>query len=374
MNTTLARRALLIVFLMAATRTVRAQPWPPERANQWYQSKPWLVGANFNPSTAINQLEMWQADTFDLPTIDRELGWAQSLGFTSIRVFLHDLAYSRDPQGFLDRMDQFLATADKHGIGVMFVLFDSVWSPYPKVGKQPEPRPHLHNSGWVQSPGREALENLDQHEGRLKAYVQGVVGRFKDDRRVHVWDVINEPDNMNGSSYKKWEPANKAELAMALMKKAFGWIREINPSQPITSGVWIGQFGDESKLKPWERWQLEKSDVISFHSYDNLDKLKQCVMNLRRYGRPILCTEFVARPNGSTWDPHLAYLKQEKVGAYCWGFVAGKSQTIYPWETWTKKYAAEPKVWFHDLFRPDGSAFDPKEIEYIKSVTGAGGR
>jgi hypothetical protein len=360
-----------LVILMATTKTATAQPWPAEKANQWYAQKPWLAGANFNPSTAINQLEMWQPDTFDLPTIDRELGWAKSLGFNSIRVFLHDLAYDQDPQGFLNRMDQFLATADKHGIGVMPVLFDSVWNPYPKVGKQPAPRPHLHNSGWVQSPGREPLENLDQHESRLKGYVQGVVRRFKDNPRVHVWDVINEPDNTNGSSYKKWEPANKPELAFDLMKRSFAWIREVSPSQPITSGVWIGQFGDPAKLKPWEKFQLEQSDVISFHSYDNLEKLKQCVTNLKRYNRPILCTEFVARPNGSTWDPHLAYLKQEKVGAYCWGFVAGKSQTIYPWETWRVKYTAEPKVWFHDLFRTDGTPFDAKEIAYIKSVTGA---
>jgi hypothetical protein len=332
------------------------------------------VGANYIPSTAINELEMWQADTFDLPTVDRELGWAQSLGFTSARVFLHDLAYEQDPRGFLVRMDRFLATADRHGIGIMFVLFDSVWNPYPKVGKQPEPRPHLHNSGWVQSPGREALENLDEHEARLKAYVQAVVGRFKDDKRVHVWDVINEPDNPNRSSYGKWEPANKAALASELMKRSYAWIREIGPSQPITSGVWIGQFGDPAKLKPWERWQLEQSDVISFHCYDPLEKLEACVTNLGRYGRPMLCTEFVARPNGSTWKPHLEYLKRGRVGAYCWGFVAGKSQTIYPWETWTKKYTAEPKVWFHDLFRPDGTPFDPQEIEYIKSVTGAAGK
>jgi hypothetical protein len=357
--------------MLMASRSLPAQQWSAERANEWYSKKPWLVGANFNPSTAINQLEMWQADTFDLSTIERELGWAKSLGFNSMRVFLHDLAYEQDPQGFLERMDQFLATADRHGIGVMPVLFDSVWHPYPKVGKQPEPRPHLHNSGWVQSPGRDVLENLDRHDARLKAYVQGVVRRFKDDPRVHVWDVINEPDNTNGSSYKPWEPTNKAELALDLMKRSYAWIREVNPSQPITSGVWIGQFADPAKLKPWEKYQLEQSDVISFHSYDNLDKLRQCVNNLRRYNRPIFCTEFVARPNGSTWDPHLKYLKDEKVAAYCWGFVAGKSQTIYPWETWRKKYTAEPKVWFHDLFRADGTAFDPKEIEYIKGVTGA---
>jgi hypothetical protein len=365
-RTFLGAAVAVLAFLPAATA---AEKWPAEKANAWQKERGWLVGCNFGPSTAINQLEMWQADTFDPATIDRELALAEGLGFNSVRVFLHDLLWEQDKDGFLKRMDQFLGIADKHKIGVMFVLFDSVWDPFPKVGKQREPKPHLHNSGWVQSPGIEVLQDPARVD-KLKGYVVGVVGRFAKDRRVHAWDIVNEPDNRNGSSYEKHEPKNKAELGLALLTKAYAWAREANPTQPLTSGVWIGNWGDPAKLTAVERFCLDESDVISFHSYGKLDEMKKCVQNLRRYGRPILCTEYMARPNGSTFDPVLAYLKEQGVAAYNWGFVAGKTQTIYPWDSWRKEYKAEPPVWFHDIFRADGTPYDKKEVEYIRGVTG----
>jgi hypothetical protein len=167
---------VLSTLLVCSTGAAREQ-WTPAEANRWYAQQPWLVGSNFNPSTAINQLEMWQADTFDLPTIDRELGWAESLGMNTIRVYLHDLLWQQDSAGFLQRMEQFLEVADRHGIRVMFVHFDSVWNPHPKLGKQPEPTPHVHNSGWVQSPGVKILKDPDRYDS-LQAYVQGVIGHF----------------------------------------------------------------------------------------------------------------------------------------------------------------------------------------------------
>ncbi|HOX56263.1 MAG TPA: cellulase family glycosylhydrolase [Candidatus Paceibacterota bacterium] len=345
----------------------QARQWTPPESQAWYKSQPWLVGCNFIPSTAINQLEMWQADTWDPATIDRELGWAADLGFTSVRVFLHDLLWQQDKKGFLKRMDQFLDLARKHDIGVMFVLFDGVWDPFPRLGRQREPRPHIHNSGWVQSPGAEVLRDPARQDV-LKDYVQGVVGRFRNDRRVQVWDVFNEPDNPV-PQYRDVELKNKAEVALALLEKACGWAREVRPSQPLTSGVWIGNWADPAKLTPMERFQIEESDVISFHSYGNLEEAKKCVQNLRRYNRPILCTEYMARPNGSRFDPILGYFQQDNVGAYNWGFVNGKSQTIYPWDSWKKEYRAEPPVWFHDIFRANGSPYDPAETEYIKAVT-----
>jgi len=248
-------------------------------------------------------------------------------------------------------------------------LLDGVWDPFPKLGKQRDPKPHVHNSGWVQSPGVELIKNPARYD-ELKPYLKGVVGRFRKDKRIHAWDVFNEPDNINRSSYGTHEPPNKAEFSLMLLRRAFAWTREATPTQPLTAGVWIGNWGDPAKLSPIERFMLEQSDVISFHSYSKLDELKKCVENLRRYNRPILCTEFMARPNGSTFDPHLAYLKEQKVGAYCWGFVAGKTQTIYPWDSWTKTYTAEPPVWFHDIFRRDGTPFDAKEVDFIKRVTG----
>ena len=366
--------SLVVLVLLAgcstltnSSQTPRAQ-WTPQQANVWSAATPWLVGCNFSPSTAINQLEMWQADTWDPATIDRELGWAEHLGFNSLRVFLHDLLWQQDQKGFLTRLDQFLGLAHQHHLGVMFVLLDSVWDPHPQLGFQRAPRPHVHNSGWVQSPGLAILGDPARHD-ELKPYVQGVIGHFRNDHRIQCWDLFNEPDN-RPPQYLQFEPKNKRELAVMLLQKAFTWAREMNPSQPLTSGVWIGQWSDPAQLTVMEKCQLEESDIISFHSYGKLDDIRKCVQNLQRYGRPLLCTEYMARPIGSRFDPVLGYLKDQHVGAYNWGFVSGKTQTIYPWDSWTKTYTAEPPVWFHDIFRPDGAPYDPKEIEYIKRVTG----
>jgi hypothetical protein len=366
-----AALAVMLCFssTLAAAPPAEPGPWPVAKAEGWAREHPWLVGCNFSPSTAINQLEMWQADTFDLPTIDRELGWAEGLGFNSVRVFLHHLLWERDAQGLLSRIDQFLAAADRHKIGVMFVLFDGVWDPFPQSGKQHAPRPGLHNSGWVQSPGLVILKNPDRHD-ELKDYVTGVIGRSRSDPRVHAWDLFNEPENPNRSSYGRFEPANKPELALALLKKEVAWARSVNPRQPLTAGVWVGDLTNRDRLTPINRYMLEQSDVISFHNYKPLPEMRRDVENLKRYGRPLLCTEYMARPAGSKFDPILAYLKSENVAAYNWGFVAGKTQTIYPWDSWQKPYPDEPPVWFHDIFRADGTPYLSQEVEYIRGVTG----
>ena len=256
-----------------------------------------MVGCNFSPSTAINQLEMWQAETFDPATIDRELGWAEQLGFTSVRVFLHHLPWQQDAEGFLNRMDQFLTLAHKHRIGVMFVLFDSCWDPNPKLGKQRAPKPGLHNSGWVQCPGRDFMANPSRLD-ELKPFVQAVIGHFRNDPRINCWDLFNEPDNLNDPAYLKLEPVNKRDSALALLQKTFAWARAMNPAQPLSSGVWMGDWADAAKLSPMERAQLEQSDIITFHNYSRLEDAQKCVLNLRRYHRPIICSEYMARPVG----------------------------------------------------------------------------
>jgi hypothetical protein len=365
--------AALAALLTSCTTTpsagVPCTRWTADQANAWYATQPWLVGCNFTPSTAINQLEFWQAATWDPATIDRELGCAQALGFTSVRVFLHDIAWRQDRAGFLKRMDSFLGLAAHHRIDVKFVLFDGVWDPFPKAGKQREPYPHRHNSGWGQSPAQERLKDPARH-AELKAYVQAVIGRFRADSRVQAWDIYNEPDNPV-SQYRDVELPNKAEMALALLRKTFVWAREMNPTQPLTSGVWIGNWPDPAKLSPMEQCQLGESDVISFHCYGKDEEMRKCVQNLGRYGRPILCTEYMARPVGSRFDPVLGSLKELKVAAYNWGFMDGKTQTIYPWDSWEKQYTSEPSPWFHDILRRDGTPYDAAEVDYIKRVTGA---
>lgn len=362
--------AAILLLLVCSVCPAATKRWTRDQANDWYKNQPWLVGSNFIPSTAINELEMWQADTFDLPTIDKELGWAQDLGFNTVRVFLHNLLWKQDATGFLERMDQFLRVADKHHIKVMFVLFDSCWDPYPKLGKQREPKQGLHNSGWVQAPGREYL--LDRSRwGELEAYTGGVVRHFKDDPRIIAWDVFNEPDNTNDNSYGSQEPKDKVLIVQQLLKEVFQWCRYAGPSQPLTSGVWrVKNWGDPAKLSPMEREQLGESDVISFHCYEPLPQMRGVVESLRHYDRPLFCTEYMARPRGSTFESILPLLKEQKVAAYNWGFVSGKTNTIYPWDSWQHPYDSEPSLWFHDIFRPDGTPYKAEETQSIKESTG----
>lgn len=362
---------------IAAGVSASAPParWTAERAETWYHSQPWLVGCNFVPSTAINQLEMWQADTFDPKTIDRELGYAQGIGMNTMRVFLHDIAWREDPEGFYSRVDKYLEIADRHGIKTLFVIFDAVWHPNPHAGKQPDPVPGLHNSGWVQSPGRAYLESPEK-QNELKPYVVGVLTRYKNDPRVLAWDLFNEPDNPNRQAYGQdganieLNEADKAKFATQLLEKTFAWAREVNPSQPLTCGVWIGDYlTHPTKL---QRIQLGQSDVITFHNYDNPEKLEKCIEGLEKLGRPVLCTEYMARGNNSTFAGNLPVLKRHDVAAWSWGLVNGKSNTIYPWDSWVKAYTNEPPIWFHDIFRADGTPFSVSEVNLISQLTGRG--
>ena len=369
-------KSILMIFFILLFLQTHAQNnngkrdvWTKEQAKEWYRQQPWLVGANFLPSTAINELEMWQAETFDTITIARELKWAAAIGMNTMRIFLHDLAWLQNPAGFKKRMEIFLRIASRYHIRPLFVLFDSCWDPFPHTGKQHEPAPFLHNSGWVQSPGADALKD-STHYPRLKKYVTDIVSHFNKDKRVLGWDVWNEPDNTNNSSYGRFEPYNKVELVYNLLKKVFVWARSANPSQPITAGIWAGNWSSHDSLRTIEKLMIEESDIVSFHNYDKAEDFEQRIKWLQRYERPIICTEYMSRGNGSTFEGSLPVAKKYNVGAFNWGLVNGKSQTIYPWDSWQKKYTAEPGLWFHDVFRADGSPYKQTEVDFIKEVTG----
>jgi hypothetical protein len=367
------KRVGVLLGLLAA---VIAQPlhaetarWTEARANAWYQQQPWLVGSNYIPATAINELEMWQADSFDPATIDKELGWAESLGMNTMRVFLHDLLWQQDAAGFQKRLDQFLTIAARHHIRPVFVLFDSCWDPYPRLGRQHPPIPGVHNSGWVQSPGAAALADAQQYP-RLKAYVEGVVGAFARDPRILAWDLWNEPDNGNESSYGKVEIPHKTALVLALLPQVFAWAREANPTQPLTSGIWKGDWSSPAALAPMARVQLEQSDVISFHNYAWPEEFEARVVQLEQYHRPLICTEFMARPVGSTFDAILPLAKKHHVAAINWGFVEGKTQTYLPWDSWLRPYVNEqPPAWFHEVYRSDGKLYREREGEILRQMT-----
>jgi hypothetical protein len=325
-------------------------PWLAEKAMAWYEKQPWLVGCNFLPSTAVNDVEMWQQETFDPATTDRELGWAQDLGFNSVRVFLNYVVWKADAAGFKKRFGEFLAIADRHGISAMPIFFDdcAFAGKEPKVGPQADPVPGVHNSGWVPSPGRSRV--LDRNAWPdLEAYVKDVVGAFGRDRRVVFWDLYNEPGN-----------EGMGDKSLPLVEAAFAWARAAKPEQPLTIGVWGGPAGLSHR-------QLELSDILTFHSYGDRGAVARQVADLKQRGRPVICTEWMRRPV-SLFGAILPLFKAERVGCYGWGLVNGRTQTHFPWGS--PKNAPEPAVWFHDILRKDGTPFNPGEIRVIKEATG----
>jgi len=364
---------VVVGTLALGSSAVAGERWSAKRAADWYAKQPWLVGSNYTPRTAINQLEFWQADTFDPKTIDQELGWAASLGMNVMRVYLHDIVHRDDAAGLYRRMDRFLAICDKHGITVMFVLLDDCWNPEPKAGKQPAPKPHLHNSGWVQSPGAAILSDPNRHD-EMKPYVQGVLKRFRDDKRVLCWDLYNEPGNDQNRKFPGKDPAKKDTFSIRLLQEAFDWAREVNPNQPLTVGVWAGNWSDPNKLSPINKVCVERSDVMTFHSYGGPKSFEGRAKATLQYARPVICTEYLNRPGGNTFQNLLPQMKKHRIGAINWGLVAGKIQTQYPWASWRKKFTAEPEVWFHDVLRPDGTPFDEAEAKLIRKLTGRGDR
>jgi hypothetical protein len=382
--------------------------WTEERAWKWSKEQPWRVGTNFISSSAINQLEFWQEDTFDPDLIDKELELSASIGMNTHRVFLHDLLWEQDSIGFIKRIDKYLSISEKHGIKTMLVFFDDVWNPSPQLGKQPEPIPNVHNSGWVQSPGAKLLRDTLAH-GKLESYVKGVLEHFTNDERVLIWDLYNEPGQVGIASYEITKErtkvlynkigleitdenyplydlkqiddrTNKKYYTLQLLKKVVRWARDVNPSQPITTGIydWNSDWGNFEELSDLDQFILSSSDIISFHEYGDKASLIKRIDQLNQYNRPLMCTEYLNRGNnsggwndeneGNTFYAYLPLFKKHKVAAYNWGFVSGKTNTIYPWKSWDSTYSNPPTHWHHDVFDKNLQPFSKKEVEFIQQT------
>jgi len=354
------KQNLLILAIVVSLAFMSCQPkkpatpttnrWTEAQAQQWSTENGWLRGSNFNPSTAINQLETWQAESFDTVTINRELGWAQSIGMNVMRVYLHHLAWKVDKEGFKSRMNTYMNIAEKHGIKTVFVFFDDCWNPTYTAGKQPDPKPGVHNSGWVRDPG-ELLYTDTTLMKSLESYVKDVLTTFKDDKRIAIWDLYNEPGN---SGY--------GDRSLPLLKKVFQWGWEVRPSQPLSSGVW------SLNLKALNKFQVENSDIITYHNYESPEKHQAAIDTLKKYNRPMVCTEYMARRNNSLFTNIMPILKQQNIGAINWGLVDGKSNTKYAWDEPITD-GSEPKLWFHEIFHPDGTPYKQEEVDLIKSLT-----
>jgi hypothetical protein len=351
---------LLFAISLAQAQNIKKQPagtaspgkvWSPGKANAWYGEHKWLTGANYIPANAINQLEMWQADSFDPATIDKELGWAEGIGFNTMRVFLHSVAWKEDPAGFKKRVDQFLSIADKHHIQPLFVFFDDCWNKQPRPGAQPAPKTGIHNSGWMQDPGQPASNDTTLYP-ELEKYVKDVLTTFAHDKRILLWDLYNEPGN-----------SGKGDSTLVLLSRIYQWAREVNPDQPVSSGLWDWGLEKICIL------QLNNSDVITYHDYDEAAPHQRLIEVLKANNKPLICTEYMARTRNSRFSTILPLLKKKNVGAINWGFVAGKTNTIYSWEL-PLPDGSQPVEWFHDIFRKDGTPYREDEVNLIRKLNG----
>jgi len=339
---------LLVVF----TALAQDQRWPEQKAWDWYNKQPWYCGFNYIPAYAINYTAMWDKTSFDPVAIDKELALAEKSGMNLLRAVLQFAVYEDDPSYFLKTLDKFMAICAKHHIKFMPALFDDCMFGIehdPKVGKQPEPVKGWYAWAWSPSPGHSMVIDATTHP-RIEKYVKAVIEKFKNDDRILLWDLYNEPTN-----------GGLGSATFPLLKKVIAWAREVNPSQPVSIDV----FDRNSRLN---EIALGASDVVTFHNYDDTTSLRNHIKEMKQQNRPVICTEWMNRPRKSVIATHLQIFYEEKVGCLLWGLVNGKTQTDLPWGH--RPGDPDSPVWQHDLYKPDFTAYDETEIKTIEKYTG----
>jgi hypothetical protein len=363
------KRQLLVISLFSmAVASAQTPQLSPSAAADWYAHQPWLIGANYLQSNTANEIEMFQPETFDGDRIDLELGWAEKLGINTLRVFLHEMLWEHDSGSLKSRMGKMLGIADKHKMKVIFVLLDSFGDPYPEIGHQRQPKQGVRDSVWAQSPGAKGLVDPVQTE-KVLSYVKEAVAAFSIDKRILAWDVWNQPELVNGSIYGMTEPPNKVELVRTLLPKIFQYARAGQPTQPLTSGLWKGDWSSMSTLSPIEKTQVELSDFISFQNYDGPAEFEKRVQWLKAFGRPVICTGFLARNQGSSVEAILPIALKYDVGALVGDLVQGKTMRFLPWDSWQTPYVGrEPSVWSQDLFLSTGPIYQQNDADVIKQM------
>lgn len=346
---------LWVVLLWAGSgRCALAQPvsaqWSPARAWAWYNQQPWPCGVNYIPANAINYTAMWDKTSFSPAVIDRELALASQTGFNCLRVVLQYAVWENDPQYFKNTLGKFLALADKHHLKVMPCLFDDcVFNDQldPKIGVQPEPVKGWYAWAWSPSPGHTMVADTTSYP-KLERYVKDVMTAFKKDKRLFVWDLYNEPTN-----------GGLGQKSLPLVRRVFRWAREVNPVQPVTIGYW----SDNPALR---KLIEENADITTFHNYGTAENMREAIAKLQQQQRPMICTEWLNRPNGSVVANILPVLYEQKIGAISWGLVNGKTQTHLPWGH--RPGDPEPVIWQHDLYRNDLTIYNPTEMGLFKEL------
>ncbi|MDR2863552.1 MAG: cellulase family glycosylhydrolase [Puniceicoccales bacterium] len=347
---------LLVLFLCLQPFSLHADDagvrWTEERVASWYQSLGWLNGINYIPSDAVNYTAMWDKTSFNPTQIEKELALAESIGLNTVRVVLQYAVYADDPAHFLDTLEKFLAICQRHGIRVVPCFFDDCVfgvNTDPSIGRQSEPLEGWYAWAWSPSPGHSMVVDQRTHP-LLEKYVKAVIGKFRNDPRILLWDLYNEPTSGLG------------DRSLPLLKSLFAWARELQPSQPLTTGFWNGS-------KKLNAFLTQNADVISFHCYGDRAEMAKQIQQLRKHKRPIICTEWMNRPKKSTVASVMPLLKEERVGSLMWGLVNGKTQTHLPWGHRPEKLPYTGK-WQHDLYHRDLKPYDAAEIELIRKLNG----
>ena len=347
--------------------------WSKERVWEWYNKQPWMRGCNFMGSDCANRIDQWQALGFEerIKTADRELKLAAETGFNTIRIILEYIVWRDDHDAFMERLDRYLDTAYQYGIRAMIVFGNDCLvtkdNPYSnlQLGVQKYDWGYHGGRKWSQhsdrdkanEPGYSLLDEPDQAV-RIYEWVREIIEKYKNDDRVVFWDLYNEPGN-----------SRRTHITMPHLKKFFEIARDVNPMQPLTSAIW---HFPSPKMPEVELFCLENSDVISYHSYGPYTQNIKFIQALKQHERPILCTEWLGRTFQNRVQEMFPLFFLEKIGCYCWGFVAGLYQTYEPWEAVWERYKngtatdIDFTVWFHDLYRPSLRPYDPHETDLIK--------
>ena len=345
------------------------EQWSVEQAWNWHNNSKWLRGCNFLPSDCCNRVAFWQSLDWEkhLDTADRELALAASIGYNSVRMILEFIVIDEEHDSFMERFEEFLTVADKHGISVMVCFGNDCTVPKdakyraPHLGEQEYDWGYhggRKNSPHGSNPGKIGYSLLDDPETaeRFFAYQKEIMTRYADDKRICVWDLFNEPGN-----------SGRGEVSVPHIKRIFEVGRSCNPSQPLTTGVWRTPW----KASPAEALALELSDVISFHTYNNYNAYIRAISYLKkRYRRPIMNTEWLHRILHDTVQDIFPLFYIEKIHCWNWGLVAGLFQAYEPWQSIWTRYENGMKdldftKWQHDLFRANGRPYDPRETNII---------
>lgn len=354
--------------------------WSKERVWKWYNERPWIRGCNYMSRDCANRIDQWQEHGFEerFETTCEELKLAAETGFNSIRIIPEFYVWLKEHDGFMQRLERYVAAADKFGISCMVVFGNDCCPPKEEALN----RLHLgeQHVDWGYHGGRKISQHgrfegagysvLDDPETAEKFYefVREIVEKYKNDERIIIWDVFNEPGN-----------SRRYSMSHLHMKKFFEIIRKIDPIQPLTAGIFsVSGYFDYGKLPEIEKFGLENSDIISYHNYNSYINNVLELKRLKEFERPVINTEWLNRCAGNNVEEMFPLFFLEKVGCYNWGFVAGKYQTYEPWNTiwddlksgaeYAKNY--DFTKWLHDLYRPSLNPYNPKEIEIIKTICG----